>query len=101
MASFLGGALVAGGLYYGYSNMIHARTEQHRRDLHAISTRLVHTPAFLAAPPPAAARIAPDPFSATLKERWNAEISAAVATVRDMGGKAQEQARKMLYGERS
>ncbi|KAJ7748404.1 hypothetical protein B0H16DRAFT_1725595 [Mycena metata] len=41
------GALVAGGLYYGYSNMMQIR-------LHKLSVRLVETPALIMAPPSAA-----------------------------------------------
>ncbi|KAJ7048287.1 hypothetical protein C8F01DRAFT_1192566 [Mycena amicta] len=92
------GALVAGGLYYGYSTVMQARTEQHRRDLHAISVRLVTTPALIAAPPPAASRIAPDTFSAVLKERWNAEIGGLVSGMRGLEERAVRRASSMLDG---
>ncbi|KAJ7064020.1 hypothetical protein C8F01DRAFT_1250282 [Mycena amicta] len=92
------GALVAGGLYYGYSTVLQNRTEQHRKDLHAISVRLVTSPALIAAPPPAASRIAPRPFSALLKERWNQEIGVLVAGMRGWEDRAADWARRTVYG---
>ncbi|KAF8957528.1 hypothetical protein BDZ97DRAFT_104269 [Flammula alnicola] len=46
------GALVAGGVYYGFSNLIQTRTEQHIKDLHALSVRLVETPNWYKHRPP-------------------------------------------------
>ncbi|KAF7304090.1 hypothetical protein MIND_00640500 [Mycena indigotica] len=85
------GALVAGGLYYGYSTVMQTRTEQHRKDLHILSTRLTTTPALMTAPPPAASRISPTPFSAVLKERWNHEIGALVAEARTWEDRAGDE----------
>ncbi|KAJ7202539.1 hypothetical protein GGX14DRAFT_653562 [Mycena pura] len=91
------GALVAGGLYYGYSNMMQMRTEQHRRDLHTLSVRLVQTPALIMAPSPAASRITPRPFSELLQARWNEQVASLLVEVRRWETRAQEWGRDQLY----
>ncbi|KAJ7616505.1 hypothetical protein FB45DRAFT_801323 [Roridomyces roridus] len=65
-------------IYRGYSNMMQPppRTEQHRKYLHALNTRLVERPALIMAPPSAATRIKPPPLKVVLQERWNQEITA-------------------------
>nr|GAT52105.1 predicted protein [Mycena chlorophos] len=62
--------------------------EGRKNSLHTLSTRLTTTPALIAAPPPAAARInGPTPFTAVLKERWNVEIAGLLAGVRGWEGR--------------
>ncbi|KAG2007027.1 hypothetical protein CC2G_014756 [Coprinopsis cinerea AmutBmut pab1-1] len=88
MSYFLGpisGALVAGGVYYGFSSLITKRTEQHQRDLRYLSNRLLDTPAYIPAPPPAAARVHHNEFTETLKSRWNQEIAYIAAGFRGWG----------------
>ncbi|KAJ7451986.1 hypothetical protein FB451DRAFT_1283349 [Mycena latifolia] len=92
------GALVAGGLYYGYSNMIQTRTEQHKRDLHTLSVRLVETPALIMAPPSAATRITPRPFSALVQARWNQEVASLFAGMGEWDTRVQDWGKKLLYG---
>ncbi|KAF8199359.1 hypothetical protein K438DRAFT_1583385 [Mycena galopus ATCC 62051] len=92
------GALVAGGLYYGYSSMMQTRTETHIRDLHTLSVRLVETPALIMAPPSAATRITPRPFSALLQSRWNQEVASMYAGLREWDIRAQEWGKRLLYG---
>ncbi|KAJ7084952.1 hypothetical protein C8R44DRAFT_821768 [Mycena epipterygia] len=92
------GALVAGGLYYGYSNMIQARTEQHRKDLHTLSVRLVETPALIMAPPSAATRITPRPFASLVESRWNQQIASLFSGLGEWDTRVQDWGKKVLYG---
>ncbi|KAJ7732799.1 hypothetical protein DFH07DRAFT_846250 [Mycena maculata] len=92
------GALVAGGLYYGYSNMIQMQTQRHVRDLHTLSVHLVETPALLVAPPSAATRIAPRPFSALIQARWNEEVAALFSGIGKWDARALEWGRRLVYG---
>ncbi|TFK46395.1 hypothetical protein OE88DRAFT_1739494 [Heliocybe sulcata] len=94
----LSGALVAGGAYYGFSNLIQTRTQTHRRDLHTLSQRLLNPPSALNAPAPAAARIAHDAFSAQLKERWNQEIGGIFQISREWAAKGADWGKRTLYG---
>ncbi|KAJ7626951.1 hypothetical protein FB45DRAFT_920373 [Roridomyces roridus] len=98
LAGPVSGALVAGGLYYGYSNMMQLKTEQHRKDLHALSVRLVEHPALIIAPPSAATRITPPSFNSVLQARWNQEITTLFGGLREWNVRAQEWARTELYG---
>ncbi|KAF5384443.1 hypothetical protein D9615_003408 [Tricholomella constricta] len=84
-------------VYYGFSNLMHTRTEQHRADLHALSVRLVSTPTT-PAPPPAAARITHHPFSSMLKDRWNHELGALFAGFGSWDRRAVAWGRRVLYG---
>ncbi|KAJ4483595.1 hypothetical protein J3R30DRAFT_1806081 [Lentinula aciculospora] len=71
------GALVAGGIYYGFSNLIQARTKQLSTDLHIQSTLLLHspTPAWISTyPSPAASRIEQRPFLSQLQASWNEQL---------------------------
>ncbi|TFK25432.1 hypothetical protein FA15DRAFT_550811, partial [Coprinopsis marcescibilis] len=90
LAGPISGALVAGGVYYGFSNLITRRTEQHQRDLHRLSVRLSETPAFIQAPPPAAARVHHNELSTALKAQWNQEIAYLAAGFRDWNRRAME-----------
>ncbi|KAJ7211061.1 hypothetical protein B0H12DRAFT_1061900 [Mycena haematopus] len=92
------GALVAGGLYYGYSSMLQTRTETHIRDLHTLSVRLVESPALIMAPPSAATRITPRPFSTLLQSRWNQEVGSMYAGLRRWDIRAAEWGKRVLYG---
>ncbi|KAJ6619249.1 hypothetical protein B0H10DRAFT_1793943, partial [Mycena sp. CBHHK59/15] len=93
----LSGALVAGGFYYGYSNMIQTRTEAHRRDLHTLSVRLVATPALIVAPPSAATRITPRPLTTLVQSRWNQEVAALFAGLGAWDTRAQQWGKRLLY----
>ncbi|KAJ6514845.1 hypothetical protein C8R47DRAFT_961682 [Mycena vitilis] len=92
------GALVASGLYYGYSNMIQTRTKQTFNSLHILSVRLTETPALIMAPPSAAMRVTPRPFSSLLQSRWNQEVAALFAGMRDWDIRAQEWGKRLVYG---
>ncbi|KIY49837.1 hypothetical protein FISHEDRAFT_72461 [Fistulina hepatica ATCC 64428] len=70
----LSGALVASGVYYGFSTLIQTRTQQHRSDLRELSVRLVDMPTHVAAPPSAAARLSDRGFADEMYMRWNAEL---------------------------
>ncbi|KAF9467234.1 hypothetical protein BDZ94DRAFT_1249911 [Collybia nuda] len=95
------GALVAGGVYYGFSNMMHTRTEHIRRDLKALSIRLEETPTLIQAPPSAASRIKHHPFTSQLHARWNQEIEYLFTGFQEWDKRAQEWGRKLLYGSGS
>jgi len=95
----LSGVLVAGGVYYGFSNMMHTRTELHRRDLNALSSKMsVPLPATMDAPPPAAERIAHSPMKALLKSRWNEQVEGLVKSAGSLEQNMSEWSRKWLYG---
>ncbi|KAH8829238.1 hypothetical protein DL96DRAFT_1597253 [Flagelloscypha sp. PMI_526] len=105
MASFLSGALVAGGLYYGFSHLIESRTRQHRGDLGALSARfnsmdIVSTNPD-STPVPAATRIPPTTFRSTLHERWNNTIFSLFNRTRDLDKDAGDFGRRLVYGEGS
>ncbi|KAF8902534.1 hypothetical protein CPB84DRAFT_1645003, partial [Gymnopilus junonius] len=94
----LSGALVAGGVYYGFSNLIRTRTQQHITDLHNLSVRLVETPTLVPAPDPAATRVKPHAFSAELKSRWNEQIAALFTNVHSLDRTAVEWGKSLVYG---
>ncbi|KAI3607343.1 hypothetical protein WG66_004846 [Moniliophthora roreri] len=85
------GALVAGGVYYGFSNLIQSR-------LHVQSVRLVETPTFVHAPPPAAARVAEKPFWALIQARWNQEVEGIFRWCRDADRRVVDWGRRVAYG---
>ncbi|KAH8997953.1 hypothetical protein EDB92DRAFT_1837107 [Lactarius akahatsu] len=76
------GALVAGGIYYGFSNLIES-------NLHALSQKLVTPPSEHDAPPTAAARIVKKPLTALVKQGWNEKVR---------GDRASSWGREVLYG---
>ncbi|KAI8996682.1 hypothetical protein BD414DRAFT_478759 [Trametes punicea] len=92
------GALVAGGVYYGFSSMISSRAQQHRTDLHRLSERLVNASSEIPAPVPASARIQQRPFISMLQSGWNNHIEALFRQTRDLDHRVLEWARKTLYG---
>ncbi|KAH9993303.1 hypothetical protein BJV74DRAFT_770993 [Russula compacta] len=94
----LSGALVAGGIYYGFSNLIDSRTDRHRQDLHALSRRLITPPAEYDPPTPAAARIVMKPFTELIKQSWNDKIGGFYALTRKEGERASSWGRRVLYG---
>ncbi|KZT04924.1 uncharacterized protein LAESUDRAFT_682052 [Laetiporus sulphureus 93-53] len=101
MSSLLGpisGALVAGGIYYGFSAMIQTRTEQHRADLHRLSQRLLDAPTSIPAPPAAVQRITHHPLASMLKSQWNAQIETVFRTARGWDRRAIDWTRRVLYG---
>ncbi|KAJ3561884.1 hypothetical protein NP233_g9920 [Leucocoprinus birnbaumii] len=113
------GALVAGGVYYGFSNLIQTRTEQLRTEsndgtpyfafpgphfmisysLHVLSSRLVDSPTLANAPPSAASRITSKPWATYAESRWNQEIAYLFAGFHEWDRRASEWGRKVLYGE--
>ncbi|KAH9474564.1 hypothetical protein JR316_0013026 [Psilocybe cubensis] len=93
----LSGALVAGGIYYGFSNLMQTRTQQHIKDLHTLSVRLVETPNVILAPPSAAARVKPHNFTTELKARWNNEVECLFRGIQNLDRSAVEWGRTLLY----
>ncbi|TFK98616.1 hypothetical protein BDV98DRAFT_572431 [Pterulicium gracile] len=91
----ISGALVAGSVYYGFSNLIQTRTEQHRRDLRFLSVRLSEAPTKVLAPPSAAARIKPS--SSNLETSWNEQLTNIYRAVGQVSERAGEWRRKVLY----
>ncbi|KAH9903214.1 hypothetical protein C8Q73DRAFT_634741 [Cubamyces lactineus] len=92
------GALVAGGVYYGFSSMISSRAQQHSADLHRLSERLVHASSDIPAPLPASARIPQRPFVSMLQNSWNSQVEALFRRTRDLDQQVVDWARKTLYG---
>ncbi|KAI0649742.1 hypothetical protein C8Q79DRAFT_901519 [Trametes meyenii] len=92
------GALVAGGVYYGFSSMISSRTQQHRVDLHHLSDRLVNASSDIPAPLSAAARIPQRPFTEMLQNSWNNQVEALFRRAGDLDKQVVEWARRTLYG---
>ncbi|KAI0267492.1 hypothetical protein BC834DRAFT_871540 [Gloeopeniophorella convolvens] len=92
------GALVAGGVYYGFSNLIESRTEQHRKDLHVLARRLITPPAEQDPPPSAADRITHSPFTSIVKQSWNDRLGELYGFTRREGERAGAWGRKVLYG---
>lgn len=93
------GALVAGGVYYGFSNLIQTRTEQHRRDLRVLSLRLSDAPAIPPnAPTSAAARIQEKPFTSLLQSRWNTQMESVFKSLGQWDERVADWGRESLYG---
>ncbi|KAH9944923.1 hypothetical protein B0H21DRAFT_694243 [Amylocystis lapponica] len=92
------GALVAGGVYYGFSTMIHSRTQQHRLDLHRLSERLLDAPSDIPAPIPASQRITYHPFSSMLKSQWNAQVETVFRAAGEWDQRVMGWSRRLLYG---
>ncbi|KAF9238047.1 hypothetical protein BU15DRAFT_88487 [Melanogaster broomeanus] len=101
LAGSLAGALVTGGVYYGFSNLMQTRTAQHRSDLHVLSERLVSASTIIPSPAPASTRITYRPFTAMVQSQWNEQIASAFATVGTWERRASDWGRKLLYGEHS
>ncbi|KAJ8072285.1 hypothetical protein PM082_015844 [Marasmius tenuissimus] len=96
------GALVAGGVYYGFSNLIQTRTRQISTDLHIQSIRLTETPTIIHdAPRSAASRVAEKPFTALLQAKWNQEMEGLFRWCRDADRRVVEWGRRTVYGEKS
>ncbi|KAF9030308.1 hypothetical protein BDZ89DRAFT_949842 [Hymenopellis radicata] len=95
----IAGGLVAGGVYYGFSNLIQSRTEQHRKDLHLLSVRLVDAPTVVPAPPCAASRIAHQPFASLMHEKWNEQVDAAYNWVRTSDRRLEDWGHRLLHGD--
>ncbi|KAH9171803.1 hypothetical protein EDB89DRAFT_1968725 [Lactarius sanguifluus] len=92
------GALVASGIYYGFSNLIESRTIQHRDNLHALSQKLVTPPSEHDTPPTAAARVVKKPLTALVKQGWNEKVSELYALTGRGGDRASSWGREVLYG---
>ncbi|KAL4072138.1 hypothetical protein V8B97DRAFT_1503143 [Scleroderma yunnanense] len=101
LAGSVAGALISGGVYYGFSSLMQTKTAQHRSDLHVLSERLVTASTIVPAPSPASTRIAHRPFITLIQSRWNEELASAFSAVARWERRASEWGRKALYGERS
>ncbi|KAI0696338.1 hypothetical protein BC835DRAFT_873289 [Cytidiella melzeri] len=104
MSFFLGpvsGALVAGGVYYGFSTMMQNRTAKHRTDLHNLSVLLTDTSAsaIASAPVPAVLRIQHRPFVSMMKSQWNAQVEILFRSIGDLNQSAITWSKRSLYGE--
>ncbi|KAL9709240.1 hypothetical protein Ac2012v2_007594 [Leucoagaricus gongylophorus] len=95
------GALVAGGVYYGFSNLIQTRTDQLHRDMHVLSFRLADSPTLINAPSSAASRIIHHPRSIDFESRWNQEVAHLFNRVISWDQRISEWGRKVLYGEQT
>ncbi|KAI6026040.1 hypothetical protein EDC04DRAFT_228057 [Pisolithus marmoratus] len=100
LAGSVAGALVSGGVYYGFSSLMQSKTAHLRADLHLLSERLV-TASTIVPPPPASTRIVHRPFLTLVQSRWNQEVASIFATLTRWEQHASEWGRKRLYGERS
>lgn len=92
------GALVAGGIYYGFSNLMESRTNQHRDNLHVLSQKLITPPSEHDPPPTAAARIVKKPLTTLIKQRWNEKVNELYGLTGRGGERASSWGREMLYG---
>ncbi|KAI0704189.1 hypothetical protein C8T65DRAFT_654161 [Cerioporus squamosus] len=92
------GALVAGGVYYGFSSMMNTRTQRHRADMHHLSERLVNAAADIPAPIPAAQRIPERPFMSMLQDSWNNQIEALFRRTGELDQQVVDWGRRTLYG---
>ncbi|GJE93080.1 hypothetical protein PsYK624_092390 [Phanerochaete sordida] len=97
----ISGAVIAGGVYYGFSTMIRTRTEQHIHDLHVLSTRLAEPGAPTHAPPSAFDRIEHRPFRVLLQSGWNHQVESMFRDARDFSTWAADWGRQKVYGEQS
>ncbi|EJD01887.1 uncharacterized protein FOMMEDRAFT_168484 [Fomitiporia mediterranea MF3/22] len=93
----LSGALVAGGVYYGFSNLIKSQTEAHRTDMRVLAHTLT-APPRVPGPPPAAERVAQRPMRSLLERRWNEQVEGIFKTFWRWEKDAMGVGRKWLYG---
>ncbi|OCB87297.1 hypothetical protein A7U60_g5626 [Sanghuangporus baumii] len=96
----LSGALVAGGVYYGFSNLIKSQTEAHRTNMHVLAYTLTNPPK-VPAQPPAAERIPQRPVRSMYEGRWNEEVEGIFRTVWRWEKGVEEWGRKILYGSKA
>ncbi|KLO18952.1 hypothetical protein SCHPADRAFT_899286 [Schizopora paradoxa] len=92
------GALVAGGVYYAFSNMIQARTQKHTAEMHALSTALLSPPSSIPATPTAAERVNRSPTKSYMQGRWNEEIRGLLKIAGNMETNVAAWSRRWLYG---
>ncbi|KAG1740399.1 uncharacterized protein EDB91DRAFT_1053180 [Suillus paluster] len=97
-AGSLAGALVMGGIYHGFSNLMQTRTAQHRADIHTLSERLVSASTTIPSPPPASTRITYHPLTSLIQSKWNNEVAGLFGTVCQWEQRAVELGKKVLYG---
>ncbi|KAG8751237.1 hypothetical protein FRC14_008052 [Serendipita sp. 396] len=71
------GAVLAGGVYYSFSYRVRTGVLQYKSSLHELSERMNNPQSGLDIPPAASERIAPPPFSALVKQRWNEQVGSA------------------------
>ncbi|EKM57298.1 uncharacterized protein PHACADRAFT_92257 [Phanerochaete carnosa HHB-10118-sp] len=95
----ISGAVIAGGVYYGFSTMIQTRTEAHIHDLHVLSTRLAEPAAPTNAPPSAFDRIQHRPFRLLLQNGWNNQVESLFRDAQGFSTRTIEWSRRKLYGE--
>ncbi|KAI6002153.1 hypothetical protein EDD15DRAFT_2158442 [Pisolithus albus] len=104
LAGSVAGAVVSGGVYYGFSTLMQSRyvvvTYFHASSLHSLSERL-SSASTIVPPPPASTRVVHRPFVTLVQSRWNQEVASIFATVAKWEQHASEWGRKLLYGERS
>jgi len=93
----ISGALVAGGVYYGFSNTIDTRTKKLNTDLHALSHRFRVDSAQLTTPT-ASDRITQRPFSTLMQSLWNQQVDALFNGVAEWDRRAVTWVRQVLYG---
>ncbi|KAF8173717.1 hypothetical protein BJ912DRAFT_1147739 [Pholiota molesta] len=90
------GAVVAGGIYYGFSNLMQTRTEQHIKDLHALSVRSSKHPPSASTP----TRCSPHPTTPFLprSSRNGTRNSRCLPRDPEPRQSAVEWGRSLLYG---
>ncbi|KAG1737590.1 uncharacterized protein EDB91DRAFT_1249705 [Suillus paluster] len=71
-AGSLAGALVMGGIYHGFSNLMQTSTVA---DIHTLSERLVSASTTIPSPPPASTRITYHPLTSLIQSKWNNEVA--------------------------
>jgi len=94
----LAGAVMTGGVYYGFSNLIHSRTAQHRADMAILTERLNNASTYVPTPPPASTHVRERPFASLVESRWNDEVAKLFASAGRWEQRATEWSRKILYG---
>ncbi|KAF9267929.1 hypothetical protein L218DRAFT_955103 [Marasmius fiardii PR-910] len=104
MSFFLGlvsGTLFAGGVYYGFSDMIHERLKQLSTDLHTQSVHLAETPTLVQAPPSAASRIPEKQFLDMVQTKWNDQVEGLYKWCQDVDRRVLDWGQKTVYGSPS
>ncbi|KAG8992946.1 hypothetical protein FRB94_011167 [Tulasnella sp. JGI-2019a] len=70
------GGVVAGAVYYSFSQSFESKTRRLQNELRDLTVELAAP--TIPTPVPAARKIAYSPFRETLKEQWNQELSNIV-----------------------
>lgn len=101
VAGSLAGALVMGGIYHGFSNLVQTRTAQHRADIHMLSERIANASTTIPSAPPASTRITHHPLTSLIQSKWNDEVAGLFGTAWRWEQRAVELGKKVLYGDDS